>query len=154
MIIQTNFELFRSPGNPIPQSAFTPSPTFQWPTAVTSNTFELFPGLMPGSKVFRSRWVCVWNPNTMATPSASTFVRLVSCDDGPTNIAELARVPPRPSTDHPCNDGILITTQMQALWNRCQTTPPTYKQIGHQVAGNGVAGPMLYASWVEIMLEY
>ncbi|TAI64210.1 hypothetical protein CWO89_20065 [Bradyrhizobium sp. Leo170] len=55
----------------------------------------------------------------------------------------------RTNATSPFGDAIDITVQFQNMWNsyRCFNTPV---HIGHQTAGNGANGCLIYGSWVEI----
>lgn len=142
----TIFDLYRNAALPIQGTA--DGAAFAWPgNACTASTFKLYPELLKGQALLFARWVCAWNPNTGSSPTA---VRLVAADDGPANIRELARFT-RTNYNTPVDDTIDITRPLQAVWNACQSLN-IGKQIGHQTAGNGGNGPLIYGSWVELLV--
>lgn len=91
-----------------------------------------------------ARWVLVWNPNTGASP---TYVRLVKADDGPSNLIELERFG-RSNAASPLVDAVDITAKLNDI-----ISGGIGKQLIEQTCGNGANGPLIYASWIEMVFE-
>lgn len=116
---------------------------FAWPgAALTASTATIHFEYSPGRTILFAQWILAWNPDTGASP---TVVRLIHCDNGPNNITELGRAT-RTNTNTPVVDGVLLTTQIQALSNG-----GIFKHIGHQTAGNGGNGPLIYSSVLYVV---
>jgi len=145
--IQINYDIYRSACTPLVGTA--DGAVCQWPgTACTASTFKLYPEMMPNAEIKFARWVLSWNPDTGISP---TVVRLVAADDGPSIFAELARQT-RTNADSPFDDAIDITAALAPIWLQYQAKGAAFN-IGHQTAGNGQNGPIIYGSWIEILFD-
>lgn len=139
---QTDFTFYRNPQTPIVGTA--DGAAFAFPgSALTASSFRLRGDLI-SRPILSAKWIIVWNPNTT---SGYTAVRLVKGDDGPANLVELGRVQHNNYTS-PKVDVIDITPALQDI-----ALNKLYKQILQQTAGNGANGPLIYASWIEIVWE-
>lgn len=147
MMSQSNFDLYRVSNAPLIGAA--DSANWGYPgTACTANFVKLWPGLMPGTKIKYARWVIAWNPSTDAHP---TQVRLIAATDGPTIFDQLALISVA-NYRAPKVDGADITAALQAIWDNPKLNLPGI-DIGHQTTGNGVNGPLIYASWLEVVFQ-
>ncbi len=112
--------------------------------ALTASTISFAGSHLQGRQVVFARWVLAWNPSTGVSP---TGVRLVKCDDGPTNCQPIATVL-MSAYQAPRVDGATITSQIQYMIDNAE-----YKHIGQQTVGNGQNGCIIYSSFVEIYLR-
>lgn len=138
MIIPTNIQLFgpaQTSGSAITDTAASP----KWVGMVLSGSTHrtLFSkGVLP---VESARMLVLWAPRNTAN-----YVRFVSCDDGPTNIVELARVQGNGNMG-PSAQAVDITTALNGL-----ISAGVDKQIGFQIGGDGVNTWTLYEVQLEI----
>lgn len=139
---QTDFTFYRDPQTPIYGTA--DGAAFGFPgAALTASSFR-FRGDKITKRIISASWIIVWNPSTTG---GYTAVRLIKADDGPSNHIEIARVQHNNYTS-PKVDVVDMTYQLNYLIDNKQ-----YKQILQQTAGNGANGPLIYASWIEIVWE-
>lgn len=140
-------ELYRNAGTAVEGPAS--GANWLWPgIACTSSTLKLYPAFQCKQIVF-ARWVLVWNPS--APGESPTGVRLVYCDDGPSNIVEIVRQT-RTFATTPFDDAVDITTKLGSIWCAYAGIGMPF-QIGHQAFGNGANGPLIYGSWIEVGLS-
>lgn len=119
---------------------------FLWPgAACTASTYTIYPMFYQGWTIKFARWVCAWNPNAPA--DSPSVVRLVHCDDGPSNIVEIHEFR-RTYYTTPADDAFDFTSIIKPLWDKWRDAG-LYKHIGHQTAG---ASPLIYQSRVELYL--
>lgn len=136
-------ELYRNAGTPV--AGPVSGAAFAWPgVACTASTVKVYPELQ-GRQIAFARWVLAWNPST---GSSKTGVRLVYCDDGPSNIQEIGRQE-RVDANTPFDDTLDVTAVVQSVWDT-YAAAGKYFQFGHQAYGNGANGPLIYGSWIEI----
>jgi len=120
---------------------------FQWPgTALTANTFKMYIQHMVGKQIKFAAWRVVWNPSTV-NGGGTTAIRLVNFDDGPSNIVEMARFDsPAGGYNSPRVETVNVTTALQNAING-----GIEKQFGHQTAGTGSSGCLIYGSWLDVV---
>jgi hypothetical protein len=147
--MQTDYVLYRNAETPIQGTHNGAS--FAFPgRALTASSLKLHIAEFPvGRKVKFARWVLVWSPMVVAGGGA-TAVRLVSFDDGPANIANVARIgsPTGQNVSSPIVSAVDITDDLNAL-----ILAGTTKQFGHQTAGTGNSGCLIYSSSLEVVWE-
>lgn len=139
---RSDYTFYRNPQTALQGTAN--GAAFAYPgSALTASSvrFHADLGLRPIKKAL---WVLVWNPNTT---SGYTAVRLVTADNGPANLVEIARISNNNYTS-PKVDAVDITADLNAL-----IAAGRFKQILQQTAGNGANGALIYASWIEIVWE-
>ncbi len=140
-MLQTEIVFFRNAAAPIIGAASGAQYAFPG-AALTASTAKLWFNLISQGSIIAARWVLAWNPKTGASP---TGVRLVYFDDGPANIVQIGEIT---STNYstPRVDAVWVTTYLQNL-----LASRVERNFGHQTFGNGVNGPSIYSSALEIV---
>lgn len=117
--------------------------------ALSASTFKLHISSMPTARVKYARWILVWNPQ-VSDPTSPTGARLVSMDDGPSNIQQIGRIDSPAGVTYvtPRTNEVDVTDALNAL-----LVGGIDKQLGHQTYGNGSNGCLIYSSSVEIVWE-
>ena len=141
--LQINYTFYRNPGTALKGTASGASWAFPG-SALTASAIPFQWGIMSGVNIVRAKWILAWNPFTAISP---TGVRLVKMDDGPINICQLARI-----------DGINMVTSVVDTVDLTDEfcsmlNEGVMKHIGQQTYGNGVWGGLIYASWIELIME-
>lgn len=119
-------------------------------SALSSSLVSLFSGM--NAEVLYAVWDLVWTPK-----HASCGVRLISAEDGPSNITVLQETTPSASASplHPTfnvTDAFVALREVLAAGVIGDSTH--HRQIGHQVKVNtGVTAPVIFSSRVQILLE-
>jgi hypothetical protein len=121
-----------------------PNSPFAWmppDAALTASTQTLWfnAGLGPFTFV---RWLLVW-----LAPNVNIHARLVSMDDGPTNLTQLAQIDAAADGamgPHPA--GVIVTDAFNQMMARGR-----YKHIGYQIWDDGVNHPTIYSSRLELV---
>jgi len=140
---QVNYTFYRNPENALKGTSGGADWAFPG-KALTASSIPLKWNLMNNVNVVSAKWILVWNPFTAISP---TGVRLVKMDDGPTNLVQLARIDGA-NTITPKVDSVILTNEFVIMASEGIT-----KQIGQQTYGNGVWGGLIYASWIELIVE-
>ncbi len=112
-------------------------------TAVTANTIYFYGDFFKGRKIAAAVWVIVWNPNTATT--SPTRVRLVGVILPSYQEVLIAEASVAQITT-PVAWVITITSVLQGFVDAGQQV-----MIGHKPSGNGVTGPIVYDSRVEVL---
>ncbi|MBE3085089.1 MAG: hypothetical protein IMZ64_02600 [Bacteroidetes bacterium] len=129
------------PGGLVPGVAST---TYDWPgECLSASTCKIWANLLSSANIIYARWVLTWNPH--ATSATVTGVRLVKCDDGPTNIEVISTVEEGSNTS-PSVDAVDVTTDLQTI-----LSGGVYKNIGHQARGDGSNQCSIYSSVIEVV---
>lgn len=148
-LMQTDYVLFRNPQDPI--KGTSDGSGFLFPgTCLTANTFKLhIAQFVPGCRVKMARWVVSWNPQVFVAGPTSAL-RLVMFDDGPANVQQVARIGTTAGQVYqtPRVDAVDITD-----WINAAILTGVTKQFGHQTAGVGANGSLLYSSTIEVVWE-
>lgn len=145
--IQTEIVLFKDAQAPLRGKSVI---DWTWPgVALTANTSRFSADYLKGVRLLRASWVLVWNPqyHNIAMPNKPA-VRLVSFDNGPANIAEIAAVTISAGVvfNSPRVDVRNVTEVFNGVLNGGIS-----KQVGHQTMGDGVDGCLIYGSWIEFV---
>lgn len=136
MIIPTNINLF----GPAHSAACITQKTsaFQFVGDVLSCSTHRMP-FSRMAPVESARMLVLWAPRNVAN-----IVRLIACDDGPSNIVEIARIVGNGNmgpTGQACDIAACLNTLIAGGVD---------KQIGFQIAGDGVNAWTLYEVQLEI----
>lgn len=94
-----------------------------------------------GLTLISARWLLVWNPNNPVAQPVG--VRLVKCDDGPTNLEQIARIDGYSYTN-PRTNAVDITTELQTI-----LATGVDKQLLMQTYGNDTYFGKIYSSIIE-----
>ncbi|KRR18136.1 discoidin domain-containing protein [Bradyrhizobium retamae] len=136
-ITQTMFDLFRNPANGVGGNTTT---TYQFPgSALTASTIAFYAN--QGMRLQQARWLVALTPGHA---SNATRIRVVNFDSGPNNIVSMAEISATGTT--PLTGGADITISLLGLINA-----GVFKQLGYQIAGNGVESPTVYLSTIEMV---
>lgn len=141
MIIPSNIQLFgpaQTASSAIADTASSP----KWVGQVLSGSTHRVPFSKGLPLVDSARMLVLWAPRNTAN-----YVRFVSCDDGPSNIVELARVQGNGNMG-PSAQAVDITSALNGL-----IAAGVDKQIGFQVGGDGVNQWVLYEVQLEVNYE-
>jgi hypothetical protein len=143
--MQSEILLYRNPVQGLPGTIS--SAAWAWPgNALSASVMPLRGDLLKG-RLRYARWVLTWNPCT-PDPALRTGARLVSADNGPSNLAEIARIwsPAQQPCTTPRVDAVEITDALNEILD-----VQVLKHIGQQTFGNEVTGCLIYASWIELI---
>lgn len=145
--MQTDYVLFRNPQTPIQGTAN--GGTFAFPgSCLSANTCRMHISEFPPGRVVKyARWIITWTPQVLVAGPTSA-VRLIMFDDGPSNIVTIAQISTQPNIVYatPRTDQVIITNELNAAIAAGVT-----KQFGHQTAGVGANGSLLYSSSIEVV---
>lgn len=146
--LQSEIILFKDSQNPL--RGTSDAAVWSWPgVALTANTSRLSADFLKGARLLRASWVVVWNPKCSDADAINkSAVRLVSFDNGPANIKEVATINVNPGVVvmSPRVDVRPVTAQFNTL-----LSDGISKQVGHQTMGNGNDGCLIYGSWLELV---
>lgn len=119
--------------------------SWDWPgTGVTASLYQFYANQLNAYPLSLAQWRAVWDPNV--TGPATTGIRLVTADSGPANITAIATLTAS-GVGSVRNDATDITSDLNSL-----ISAGTYKQIGHQLIGDGSsAAANVYSSVLEII---
>lgn len=146
--VQSEILLYRNPIQGLPGT--TSAADWAWPgNALSASVMPLRADLLTG-RLRYARWVLVWNPCTL-DPASPTGARLVSADNGPRNLAEVARI--WSPVDQPCTTPRVDSVEITGALNEILVAR-VLKQIGQQTFGNEANGCLIYASWIEMLWGY
>ncbi len=137
-VIVTNIQLF-GPAQTTNETVTDTAGTPKWIGSVLSGSTHFFPFSKGVAPVASARLLVLWAPRNVAN-----YVRLVTADNGPTNIVEIARVQSNGNMG-PTAQAIDITQVMNNL-----ITAGIDKQIGFQIGGDGINAWTLYEVQLEI----
>jgi hypothetical protein len=149
--IVTQFDLFRNCGQALQGHEGWP-----WNYAggcLTAQSAVFHPQAFDGLEVVFAQWRICWHPNV--PEPAQTAVRLISADDGPSEIQEIAatysggKVTPTLDT---FNEGFNITDKVRALVDSHRGTGKRFQLI-HQSMGDGMHGCLIFSSSIELVFE-
>lgn len=122
---------------------------FSWPgSCLTAQSVVFPPHLLASMDVQYVLWRLCWNPN-VNRGSASTAVRLVAAENGPSNLREIGAFY-RANYTQPLNDGVDITQAVRDLIADALTREVALQFI-HQSCGDSVVGPIIYSSALEVV---
>lgn len=137
--IQSELSFYRNPSVPI--HGTTPSGTWLYPgTALSASNVQIIANFP--MKIVQARWVLVWNPKAGVGYNA---VRLVTADDGPANIQEVAFIN-RNNTNTPVVNAYDVTAALQSVY-----AGGVYKHLLQQTCGDTASD--IYGSWIECVFE-
>lgn len=139
-VIATNIQLF-GPAQTTNETVTDTAAAPKWIGSVLSGSTHRFPFSRGMAPVASARLLVLWAPRNV-----SNYVRLVSADDGPSNIVELARVQSNGNMG-PTAQAVDVT---QALNNLIAAGVD--KQVGFQIGGDGLNAWTLYE--VQLELNY
>lgn len=137
--IQSEITFFRNPEFPL--DGTTPSSLWKCPGNALSASSARLIAEYP-MKIVYARWVLVWNPQAGVTYNA---VRLVTADNGPTNLAQIAFLN-RNNTSTPVVDAFDLTATLQDIF-----ASGVSKQLLQQTCGDSAS--KIYGSWIECVYE-
>ena len=143
---QSEFVFYRNAQTPI--IGTSSGAVFAFPgNALTASSFKLRANELGSANLLVARWVLVWTPDN-PDPNSPTGVRLISADDGPSNIQQIARIdsPTGVSTFTPIVSAVNVTTALQNIISSLQG-----KNILQQTYGNGANGCKIYSSSIEMV---
>ena len=136
---QVNFDFYRNPQ--IPLQGTVAGCCWAYPgNALTASSIKFYGSAV--DPVRYARWVVVWNPSTSESP---TGIRLVVADDGPTILYSFAEQR-QAHTKTPVVSGVDVTEELNEIIESGLDI-----QLIQQTFGNGVSGPLIYASWIEVV---
>jgi hypothetical protein len=134
--LQSELTFYRNPSSPI--LGTVPSTPFKMPgAALSASSIRIYPSTRP---LLLATWVLVWDPNAGAAFNA---VRLVSADDGPTNLQQIAFLNKNQSSS-PIVQAADITTAIQSIMSG-----QVSKQILMQTAGDSQS--KIYRSTIDLV---
>ncbi len=145
MIIPTCTDLFGPVDGAAALSEAAPV-DFVWPgSCITSHVFPFYFNLQTWPLTFACWRIC-WSLKRPAGSTGRVNIRLITCDDGPTNIAEIARISSKnwPAGTNVLNSPVDITAALNSL-----ITSKTFKNVGWQIQGDGLA----IATFLSVRLE-
>lgn len=146
-VIPTMISLF----GPVDGSAAltqTPTTTWAWPgSCITSHTFPFFFNSLASNPLPWGVWRVCWSWKPGWFKNGPIVLRLVSCDDGPTNIVEMARISTAnwPAGINVWNAPVGITAAMNTL-----IAAKVYKNVGWQWIGDGSSQATILVSRLEL----
>jgi hypothetical protein len=141
------FDMFRNTGAPL-----IGNKTSSWAvggSCFTAQSIIFHEEVLPTMSVDRAIWRVCWLPNIPTT--AQTGVRLCSADSGPSNITQVYSFFGSANTTNPRNDAADVTGAITALIESHKTIPSIF-QLFTQSVGDGVNGPLIYSSSLELVL--
>lgn len=141
MILPSNIQLF-GPAQTSQSAIVDTASAPKWVGQVLSGSTHRLHFSKSLPPVESARMLVLWAPRNTAN-----YVRFVSCDDGPSNIVELARVQGNGNMG-PTAQAVDITAALNSL-----TAAGVDKQIGFQIGGDGVNQWVLYEVQLEINYE-
>lgn len=123
-----------------PGYSFRMSNSYQWLTGLTGCTQQFeFEWFTPS--VLFARWRTIWQSGN----TTGNFIQLVHCDNGPSNLVEIAHVGGVANPSGVANDAVDITAAFNAL-----VAARLPKNIGFLAKGDGGTNMTLWNSRLEL----
>jgi len=115
-------------------------PNWHWPGAATTASTKTFNFQFKFPRLMLATYRVIW-----ATPNTNTYISLLQCDDGPTNISNLLQIQGNGS-GNPTNSAVDITSALNQL-----VTNGVYKTLGFQLWDDGVSPARIYEVRLELV---
>lgn len=135
---QSEITFYRDPANAL--AGTTPGSSWKMPgRALSASSIRIYPGT---KHVKKATWILVWAPNASGTYNS---VRLVTADDGPTNLVSIAFIG-KNSGSSPVVDSADITDAINEIIDSGMS-----KQIIMQTSGDYASS--IYRSTIDLDWE-